>query len=807
MACVALASLMATIKLEFLQPNNPSRVPLDDEGPGFISMESLYEKLSSLQAFVQEKSGARGGTAIRDLEMKIRDFALDAEDRIEMQLSNFLLAKNGEDQQKAYYQQQLHQTLGEVAENAAELLEKSKETDDKQVVNESEGPLIPWLEHASISEPSNFMVGRRRDHVQIMDKLIRGSEKLEVVTIVGMAGIGKTTLISSVYNDPSVASHFDVRGWVSMPGAAGGYNRIQMLHTLLWTLLAGTEEIKKGRIPDRVVPVRLRKRLQGKKYLIVLDNLWNNQAWHDIRRCLPAKSYNFKRSRIVITTTHFRSDYTNSSRNIHNMTLLNPEESWTLFCNNPFLKLEKHKAPPIFQKIRSQVVEICDGLPYTILVIAKRLSKCDNIRQEWNKVEKEIELLGVLDRRALTHTYNQLSQHLKVCFLYFGVFPKRSAIRVKQLIRLWTVEGFVNPLEHEGLENQAYEYLQELIDRSLILIETRSSFGKIQNCRMHSALHSFYNTDEIYVSFKLLRVLAFVPSSFLQRVPARLHELVFLRYLSVTEWFEGLDYVVSTNRNLQTLVVSGKESQFGAPTLHLPCTIWELPQLRHLELDKSYVIDPPSMVKDNMRTLSWVCSTHCREGVYYRFPNIEKLKVFVFSSNNLIFLDNLEYLERLERLSISVRFGCVVTLPKPPMFPSHLKKLRLNGTNLSERDLKTIEMLPQLEVLKLENAFHGKVWEVEGFFQLKFLLLENKMLEQWMVGDVSFPRLEHLVLRFCYCLEKIPEDIGSIFLKSIELQRCCPSVVTSAKRIPEYQRDEYGIEFVEIKINGEESIP
>ncbi|XP_019170829.1 PREDICTED: putative late blight resistance protein homolog R1B-17 [Ipomoea nil] len=866
MACVALTSLMATIELEFLQPN-PSRVPLDDGG--FISMESLYEKVSSLQGFVQEKSGARGGTAIRNLEIQMRDFALDAEDRIEIQLSNFLLANNGEDQREAA--QQLHRTLREEAENASELLEKSKEIDDEQVVNESEGALIPWLKHDSASEKSNVMVGRRRDRELIMHELFWGSMNRKVVSIVGMAGIGKTTLISSVYQDPDVASRFDVRRWVSMPGE---YNNVrQLLHTLLWTLLPEVDdEIEKGIIPDDddLAAEQVYKCLKGKRYLIVLDNLRNNQAWYDIRHCLPDDR---KGSRIVITTTHLLrmgNDYTYSNSNIHHMTLLNSEESWALFCNNPFLKLKKHMAPPKFQEIRSQVVEICEGLPYSILVVAKRLSKCDNIRQEWKKVQKEIELLGVLDRRALTHTYNQLPQHLKVCFLYFGVFPKRSAIKVKQLIRLWTVEGFVKPLEHKGLENQAYEYLQELIDRSLILIDTPSSSGKIKSCRMHSALHSFCvreaqkdgifcalntlqlprgsfgmfenscrwlslythkfdyyvllrtnnprsifffqkdNADEIYVSFKLLRVLAFVPSSFLQRMPARLQDLVFLRYLYVTEWFEGLDYVVSTNQNLQTLIVSNKESQVGTPTIHLPSTIWNSPQLQHLEFDKSYVIDPPSMDKDNMRTLSWVCSPHCRAGVYCRFPNIEKLKVFVFSSNNPIILDNLECLERLERLSISVSFGCVVILPEPFMFPSQLKKLRLNGTNLSERDLKAIEMLPQLEVLKLENAFHGKVWKVEeGFCELKFLLLESKMLEQWTnFGYDSFSCLEHLVLRRCYCLKNIPEDMENMLtLKSIELQRCGPSVITSAKCIQEYQRNECGSEFFELKIIGEESRP
>nr|GMD25809.1 putative late blight resistance protein homolog R1A-4 [Ipomoea batatas] len=278
----------------------------------------------------------------------------------------------------------------------------------------------------------------------------------------------------------------------------------------------------------------------------------------------------------------------------------------------------------------------------------------------------------------------------------------------------------------------------------------------------------FNEDDDILVSFKLLRVLAFVPSSFLKKVPARLQDLVFLRYLSVTEWFEGLNYVVSTNRNLQTLVISGEESQFRA----------------HASL--------PS-----------VCYTHCRTRVYCRFPNIEKLEVFVFCINPFN-LDNIDYLERLEILSISISFGRVVTLRKPSMLPSQLKKLRFNGTNLSERDLKLIGMLPQLEVLKLENVFRGEEWKVEKglFVRLKFLLPEDKTLKQWMASDGSFPCLKHLVLRFCYCLEKMHFERKPKYLESIELQWCRPPLIDSAKRIQKQQRDKDGNYTFEIKIKG-----
>nr|GMD81562.1 putative late blight resistance protein homolog R1A-10 [Ipomoea batatas] len=302
--------------------------------------------------------------------------------------------------------------------------------------------------------------------------------------------------------------------------------------------------------------------------------------------------------------------------------------------------------------------------------------------------------------------------------------------------------------------------------------------------------------------------MAFVPSPFLQRVPMRLGDLVFLRYLSVTQWFEGLNDVVSTNLNLQTLVVFGNdsESQLGLPTLHLPSTIWESPQLKHLELGSLYKVDPPSVVKWNLQTLYWAGPTHCTKKLYSSFPNINKLKIFCKediepihiggSSGKDIILDNLDYLARLESLTISVSVGSIVTFPKRCMFPSQLKKLRLKGTNLSRRDLNVIGTLKCLEVLKLENAFHEEVWRVAegGFFGLKFLLLKDIKLKRLEAYRYSFPYLERLVLRCLHYLEEIPSSFGEIFyLKSIELDRCSrSSIVASAKDIQEKLEKNFG---------------
>nr|GMD76931.1 putative late blight resistance protein homolog R1B-17 [Ipomoea batatas] len=301
----------------------------------------------------------------------------------------------------------------------------------------------------------------------------------------------------------------------------------------------------------------------------------------------------------------------------------------------------------------------------------------------------------------------------------------------------------------------------------------------------------------------------------------QLGDLIFLRYLSVTQWFEGLSDVVSTNVNLQTLIAScsDSESQVGAPILHLPSTIWESPQLRHLELGTSYVVNPPSMVKENLQTLSWVGPTHCRNRVYSSFPNIKVLKIFYKvdlgasqisgSSSNCFILDKLDYLERLKSLTVSVSVGCIVTFPEWCIFPSQLKKLKLSGTNLSGWDLIVIGKLQWLEVLKLENAFHEKVCEVAegGFYRLRLLVLKDKKLERLEAYADSFPCLEHLVLRCCECLEEIPSSFGEIFcFKSIEMDRSShrPSIVASARDIQEKLKKNFGKENFEIKTQGQE---
>ncbi|XP_031098334.1 putative late blight resistance protein homolog R1B-17 [Ipomoea triloba] len=828
MACVALTSLKATIKLEFLQPNHRVSLLHDDEKP---LMKSLFQKLSYMEAFLKkEYNNAVGGAPIRrHLLNKIRDFALKAEDAIEIQLTDIL-------QQNAH-QGELHRTLQKVAKEAEELL---KLINNEAAASSSGGSLqcSPQFEE---EEEDIIMLWGEEYYFSLRNHLLYNilSRERVVLPIVGVPGIGKTTLCKKLYADKAVVSNFDIRAWITIPPTYNG-NVQQLLCHLLQSMSPTplNEEIDMLGITVSQLKEQLHRHLKYKTYLIVLDDVTRTLLWDDIRQCFPVDSYG---SRILLTTP---------------------------FTDVAVLSLKQHMTPE-FQEIAKNLVEECRGLPRSIVTVADRLSKCNFTLKEWKKIEKELLSLGILHRDTqhsskLSNIYNPLPHHLKVCFLYFVVFPKHSKIKVKKLIKLWIAEGFVKPLGCLPLEEVGYIYLNDLIKRELVRIVDQYEIFIPRTCEIHIDMHSFCvreaqkegllcaaNTQqcigwsidilanscrwlslrshsldyhvmfssniprslfvfqggfERFIPFKHLRILDLSESLILKRVSLLpLRNLAFLRYLSIPQWFESFDDVVSSNSNLQTLTVSGiDESTLGARTLHLlPSKIWELQHLRHLKLGDMYLIDPPNMVKEHLQTLVCTMPIHFRKKeVYYcRFPSIRKLRV-VYKDvlvpscsvgrccrNPIIILENFENLLRLENLTVMVPVGSI-TLLEQVGFPANLEKLRLCGTNFPVKVLTVIGQLPKLKVLKLENAFYGRVWEVieGGFPELKKLEVEARSLER-VVANTSnhFPKLRSIFLKRCYSLEEI-SPVSAIMhgrMHSIKLEQCPPSVVTSAKRFCE----------------------
>ncbi|KAI3464151.1 hypothetical protein Pfo_020814 [Paulownia fortunei] len=607
--------------------------------------------------------------------------------------------------------------------------------------------------------------------------------------------------------------------WPSKPTFGPKYQLKKVLKSILAQVDPYIHNLTKG---DENVAEYLYKSLKGRRYLIVLDDVWYGTVWYDLKKLLPEE----ERSRVLLTT---RLEEVAQFSSIHQMRFMNKEESWYLLREKVF---GKESCPPQLEKAGQKIAENCEGLPLLIVTVAELLCKAEKTPEYWNKVAK---------KQILLPSYEYLPEHLKAYFLYMGVFPQNYEIPLSKLIKLWSAEAILAPRFYETVEELATECLEKLVSRSLVMVHQRRTNSTTKTCSLHSVfwhlcnrvsrenkffhvLNSYddgiaegiksqrrlcihnsilcgikdvYNSMEsistarsllcfgpphqypvpICFSLRLLRVLDALPIRFYV-FPMEVLKLVQLRYLALT-YNGNLPPSISKLWNLQFLIVSRHLSikSSGAQS-YLPLEIWDMQELKHLQFMGSDLPDPCGALLPNLLTLLDVNAHSCTKGVLERVPNLKKLGIQIELAP-----------DAAEPLSC---FDHVVAPPAPlSIFPSGLQKLSLSGFGYPWKYMRMISALPNLEVLKLRcYAFRGPEWETyEGEFpQLKFLLLEDTDLVHWRADDGCFPSLQILIIRHCYKLKEIPLQIGSIpTLNMIELFDGNPSVVASAKQMQEDQ--------------------
>ena len=228
------------------------------------------------------------------------------------------------------------------------------------------------------------------------------------------------------------------------------------------------------------------KSLQEKRYLIVLDDVWNSDVWRGLSSYLPAESNMSCRVLITTRNEHIAAD---ARSDCYKLQLLDEAKSWELFRN----KLGSAAATwKDLEEFKKGIIAKCKGLPLSIVVLGGLLSLKDLTLDSWRKVLKSIDwhlsqgphsCLGIL---ALS--YNNLPSYMKPCFLYCGVFPEDSEIKASKLISLSIAEGFVQKRGKETLEETAEDYLFELIQRSMIQVADTKVDGRVKSYCIHDLL-------------------------------------------------------------------------------------------------------------------------------------------------------------------------------------------------------------------------------------------------------------------------------------------------------------------------------
>ncbi|XP_022896624.1 putative late blight resistance protein homolog R1A-10 isoform X2 [Olea europaea var. sylvestris] len=695
----------------------------------------------------------------------------------------------------------------------------------------------------SASTNKNSMVGFEDDLLQIKNELVGLPSRLKFISIVGMGGNGKTTLARYIYNDSYIEYHFDIRAWITV---SQEYHVHELLSHLLKSMGDLTDEMI--RMDTDELKTRLYQRLKGYRYLIVMDDVWDAKVLDEFRRIFPDDNNG---SRIILTS-RLSSVAVNddSSGHIHHLSFLSPKESWKLLCQKAF---GKECCPPELEEIGMRIAEKCKGLPLELVVIGGVLYKAEKTRANWEYVAENVKsaVNGNDDNlmEILSWSYNHMPHRLRACFLYMGVFPEDYVIHVSHLIMLWVAEGFLKPNTHKSLEEVGKEYLEELIDRNLVIVRDRIYNGEIKTCSIHDtirelcmrkaqeekflyvanqeydisseimenqrclSIHSNGQTAGINDStirsllyftesplpnplcFQLLRVLEAGNINF-SEFPIEIVKLVNLRYIALSySWKFVIPPSISKLCNLQTLIVF---QGYKAKRLILPEELLKMPQLRHLLFHNGVLLCSDGPQNVNLQTLSGVIDFKLTQEALRTIPNLRKLGISYHceTQTELSFycLENLVHLHQLESFKCNVTscYCPYVPLPQNLAFPPNLKKLTLSGCRISRHNMFLVANLPNLEVLKLKEVdFKRNAWKTEGeFSRLKFLHVEASHFKIWEAEAAHFPSLQCLRIKGCTSLKCIPSGIGEILtLQQIILDRCPPSVVNSANSILKEQED------------------
>ncbi|XWS73828.1 hypothetical protein CRYUN_Cryun02cG0163000 [Craigia yunnanensis] len=793
-------------KLTSLLENEASSLsPVTDE------IKEMKLLLGSMRSFLQDadhRAGAKG-LSQNDLVKNVRDLAYELENTID----EFTYYESKRQQWrgnnfKRFFQRRLHfpvdlyvrhevaAKLQDINKRMKSITERAHQFGVQQLEVRDTSRYDPnWknrLSESSLFFKDDDLVGVKKAQHELLGRLMDEEPRRTVISVVGMGGSGKTTLVANIFNKQSVKQHFDFCIWITV-------SQQYAIEELFRSMVKDVYKQRKEEVPMQVDTMSYRvlvdtlvQYLQSRRYLIVLDDVWNIEFWQEMNIVLPE---GMRGSRIMVTTR--KEDVASSPYGfvsyIHRIQPLRKDDAWKLFCKRAFAN-DLDGCPSYLDSLARNLAEKCNGLPLAIVALGGLMSSKKSTA-EWKRVHDNLNW-ELSNNPALEFvkiitllSYHDLSFQLKQCFLYCCIFPEDYGISRKRLIRLWMAEGFLEHVNGVAPEAVAENYLMELICRGLLQVKNRNACGRPKVIKMHDILREFalsiskeekfvavsdgkkgveengirrfsievtdkemnpsgkgtsqlrslfiFVVDEISKSsfnklpsgLKLLRVLDLENAPIIE-LPNEFGDLFNLKYLNLTRTqVKVLPKSVGELFNLQTLILK------GAKIVELPPEIVKLQNLRHLTAFH-YIYEDKGFKRYNcIRVPPSIC----------RINSLQVLS-FVEATNALI-----KQLKEMTQLT-SLGLANVVEADEKELCSSigkmeHLHHLHLYAPfGMIKMDLLS-SAPPYLEKLflngKMENVPH---W-FNGLHSLTHLTLQNSQLGEDLLYHIqALPNLSYLRL-------------------------------------------------------------
>ncbi|KAH7511033.1 hypothetical protein ACOSP7_025814 [Xanthoceras sorbifolium] len=516
-----------------------------------------------------------------------------------------------------------------------------------------------------------------------------------VIPIVGMGGIGKTTLAREVFNDKAVED-FKPRAWVCV---YEDFDVLRISKSILESITCSPCDLK----DLNTVQTQLKEAVAGKKFLLVLDDVWskNHSLWENLRAPFMAGAMG---SRIIVTTRLQEVALTMRPHGCYKLNFLPYHDIWLVFAKHAFESIDIDSHPNL-ESIRQKVVQKCRGLPLAAKILGGLL-RCKQQDGEWEDIlNNNFDLYEESENipAVLKLSYHHLPSHLKRCFAYCSVLPKDYEFEEEEIVFLWMAEGLIQQSKDgKQMEDLGRKYFRDLLSRSIfeksnrncskfimhdfvndlaVWVSEESSFkleggleANRQLKRFDRVRHSSYTCDrfdgknkfKIFHNFKLLRTFLSVPMYdktgyitnwvlsdllpkfkrlrvlslrryYITELPASIGGLRHLRYLDLSyTMIRSLPQSTDSLFNLQTLILRGCSS-----LLKLPSSMANLINLRHFDMTDVYLITEMPLGIRQLKCLRVLSNFFVGKGVGSSLQDLKNLKflrgrLYISSLENVI---------------------------------------------------------------------------------------------------------------------------------------------------------------------------